>query len=316
MRFFALITLISAFLLFFTGPITGKGKNKQIILPPMAAARHKEFKKSFARAQNANIAWAMMFGEKFVISPKIKQSFKELELGFLFSPSGLHLSAFLVAPLFFMKPIKSKKKVKWLKLALLFAAFFLPYLTIKRLIIFRVLLMSRQFLKIKLSIEILFIITFAIAFGIGHFQKAPLSFSLSFLFMGTFLSLGHKPKVILILGLFSSHILMAFFIGNEVSLLALILNMPIIALFSFLLPLIYLYFFTFTWVDFNWIESLVRLFILIVHNVAKLTHGSFMSATFFLMIALWIILLRGNKKYLILALLLHGNVVHSPIIFR
>ena len=316
MRFFAFITLISALLLF-----TSKALDKRIPPPPKALpaiimAKKKAFKESFTHPQNANIAWAMMTGEKFGISPKVMQDFKELEINFLLSPTSIQLAALLFLIFFFIKKIKDKKISRMLRCGCLIWALCLPFLAIKRIIFLRLLIIFQSFFKRRFPIEILFLITFVISFLLGHFKEAPLGFILSFLYMGTFISLRDEPKIILLLGLFSSHLLIAFFSGNEVSFLALLINMPIIALFTFFLPFVFLYLFSFNSIHFNWIEVIIRLFIIMVHWVTKIAHASLMSSTVFLMAATWIILLRKKKRYLVLALLLHTNTVQSPALFK
>lgn len=315
MRFFAFITLISAILLFLSKPFDHRIKPLKKEIPALLKSQQKNFKASFTGPQNANIAWAMLTGEKFGISPKITQDFKDLELNFFFSPSGIHLAALLTLIVFFIKKLIPNKLLKILQWGLLTWALFLPFLAIKRIIFLRLMIMSQGLFKRKFPIEILFLCTFAIAFLLGHFRESPLGYILSFLYIGTFISLKDKSRIILILGLFSSHLLVSFFSGNEVSFLSLIFDLPIITLFSFLLPFVFLYLFTFKIICFNWLEGAIRLFVLTVHWGAKLTHGTFMSSTLFLMIAIWIILLRKKKRYLLIALLLHGNVATPPCFF-
>jgi hypothetical protein len=315
MRFFAFITLTSAFLLFFSKPSDQSIKPIKKTIPAFVKAQQRAFKDSFTHPQNANIAWAILTGEKFGISPKTKQDFTDLELNFLFSPSGIHLAALLALLFFLIKKYKRNKLIKLAHWGLLLWALFLPFLAIKRIIFLRLLILSQSIFKRKFPIEILFLITFGISFMLGHFKESPLGYILSFLYMGTFISLSDKPKIILILGLFSTHLLIAFFNGNEVSLFSIILSLPIISLFAFFLPFVFLYFFTFKLISYNWIEGAVRLFILIVHWGAKMIHGTFMGSTLFLFLAIWIILLKKKKRYLVLVLILHGNVANSPAFF-
>ena len=81
-----------------------------------------------------------------------------------------------------------------------------------------------------------------------------------------------------------------------------------------MLPFIYLNLGSFHFLRINWIEVVIRYFILMIHWSAKLTIGSFMSASFFLLIAIWIILFKQKKRYLLIALLLHGNALQAPMI--
>lgn len=315
MKLFAFITTFSIFLLFWSRPFGQQGRVPKKSVPEFIKAQHRDFKNSFKHPQNANVLWAFLTGEKKGLSPKAQQNFNNLELNFLFSPSGIHLAALSSLIFYLIKKIKHKRVIRIFQWLFLMSAFFLPYLAIKRIVCLRVLILSQLFFKKRIPIEILFGITFLISFFLGHFQDSPLGFILSFLYMGTFIALRDHSKITVLLGLFSSHLVICFFSGNEISLLALILNLPLITLFSFLLPFFYLYFLTFQWIHYNWIEFVVRAFILIVHWAAKPTQGTFVSATLFLILAVWIILLKKQKRYLLILLLLHTNVANSPAFF-
>lgn len=315
MRFFTFITLTGALLLFISNPFAQKLRVPRKNLPAFILDQQNSFKESFTHPRNANLAWAMMTGEKIGLSPKDILDFTALELNFLFSPSGLHLTAFMTLIFFIFNQFKWKKFTKILQWLFLAGGLFFPILAIKRLIILRLLILGQRFFKIKCPIEVLFLITFVIAYLLGHYTDSPLGFILSYLFIGTFISLAKQPRIVLVLGLFSTHLLIAFFSGNQISFFSILFSIPLIALFSFVLPFFYLYFLTFKWMTFNWIEWAVRAFVLIVHWMAKIVQGSHMSSTFFLIMALWIVLLRKEKKYLLIVLLLHGNAVLAPTLF-
>jgi len=320
MKFFTFVSLFSVFLLSWSKPFAQDKPPAKKALPAFIKAQHRDFKDGFQSPQNANVLWAFLTGEKAGITPRAQKSFNDLELGFLFSPSGIHLSALLA--LFFLgrklKIPKSrhKKKFQYLQWILLLSAYFLPYLAVKRIICLRFLMLLQRLFKKRIPIEALLVVTFLISFLFGHFAESPLGFILSFLYMGTFIGLRDQARPTILLGLFSTHLIICFFSGNEVSLISLVLNLPLIALFSFLLPFFYLYFLSFQWIHFNWIELVVRAFILMVHWMAKLTQGTFVSASLFLILAVWIILLKKQKRYLLILLLLHGNAANSPAIFQ
>lgn len=315
MKFFAFITLFSAFMLFYSKPFSQDKRPVKRDLPSFIRSQQRSFKESFHSPQNANVLWAFLTGQKSGISPMAQKSFNDLELNFLFSPSGLHLASLMALFIFFVKKFKHKKLTKIFQLVFLLAALFLPYLAIKRIVCFRILLIAQSYLKKRIPVEVLFLLTFFISFLLGHYQESPLGFILSFLYMGTFIALSEKSKFILVLGLFSSHLLLNFFSGSEISFLALIFNIPLIALFTFLLPFFYLYLFTFKLIHFNWIELIVRFFIVTTNMMAKLLLGSFMSSTLFLMLAIWVILLKKKKRYLVVLFFLHANLANSPALF-
>lgn len=315
MKFFAFITLFSLFMLSWTRPFGVRLPPAKKDIPELIKKRHRALKASFKYAQNANITWAVITGEKKGITPRVQKSFNSLELGFLFSPSGIHLAALMGMIFYFINKINSKKIPKLIKWIFLLSVYFLPYLTIKRLVIFRILFYLQRLFKKRISIENIFLITFSISFLLGHFKESPLSFIPSFLYMGTFIALRDFSKFTIVLGLFSSHLIIALFSGSEVSLISLVLNIPLITLFSLLMPLVYLYFASFQWIDFNWLEWIIRSFIVLVGWTAKLVQGTFLSSTVFLILAVWVVLLKKQKRYLILFLFLHGNVANSPALF-
>lgn len=315
MKLFALITLLSAFLLTLSSSFHKTAPKIRRTLPMGVQNLYPAFKKSFQNPQNANLLWSFLTGQKKQISPKLQKSFNDLELGFLFSPSGIHFGAFLTLLFLFKKKSKCKKLSLATQGIISLLALFLPYMAIKRIAILKLLIFSQRFLKKRMPIEFLFLLTFCFSFLLGHYRESPLGFILSFLYMGTFISLRDHSKRTNLIGLFSSHLLIAFFSGHEMSPIALILNIPIIALFSLILPFFYLYFLSFQWINFNWIEIGVRIFILMIQEMAKFTQGTFVSSTFFLMLAVWVILLKKQKRYLLLFLSLHGNIIHAPTIF-
>jgi hypothetical protein len=92
--------------------------------------------------------------------------------------------------------------------------------SLKRLLLLRILLQVKFLSKIKITIEHVFLITFAASFLIGDFKNSPLSFVYSFIFLGTFFSLRDYSKLTLIMGLFSTQLIIGLFMGEKVSLLA------------------------------------------------------------------------------------------------
>lgn len=316
MRFLILITTISAFLLLWNRShglsLTAK-KAKEA--PSFMKGLHMDFKETFKRPEDANVLWGLMTGEKKGITSKTTDDFKSLQLGFLFSPSGIHLSSLILALFFLIKKILSKRHFKFLYFSALTFAFFLPYLAIKRIVCFRLLLMLRSKFKLKASIEVIFLLTFVVSFLLGHFKESPLGFIYSFLFMGTFISLRDYSRIKVLIGLLAAHLLIDLFNGETVSPLSLIINIPFLGFFSFLMPLSYLYLGSFKWISFNWIEPLTRFFIVGVHFCAKLLQGSSWDPSLTLILFLWLILFGGKKRFLTIVLILHTTMANSPAIF-
>ena len=118
------------------------------------------------------------------------------------------------------------------------------------------------------------------------------------------------------MALFASHLLICLFVGSETSPLALILNLPLLGLFSVLMPAGYFYFLSFKWGAFNWIEPFLHFFIVSVRWGAKLSQASSLNASLPLILVVWMILLKKKKRYLVLMFLCHATLTQAPSVFR
>lgn len=314
MKFFTFISLFSVLLLVWCKPFDSDRHVAPKILPEYIANQYHDFKKNFNHPQNAYVLWAILTGEKKDISYQIKDNFKYLQLEFLLSPSGIHLLALFSFLFYWIKKLNCKKFTKWCQIIFLIFSFFLPYISIKRIVCLRFLTMLKGKFKLKIPIESLFLFTFCISFSLGHFKESSLGFIMSFLYMGTFISLRDQSKKIILLGLFSSHLIICLFSGDTISIFSLILNLPLLTFFSLIFPLAFLYFVTFHWIHLNWIEPIIQVFILVIKWMAKAIHGTAINSSLFLILGVWIILLKKPKKYLLLFLILHENVVFAPTI--
>lgn len=316
MRSFTIITLLSAFLLIWNNPYNTTSQPHHQTLPEIIKNKEQGFNNTFQNPQNAKILWALLTGEKTGISKKTKRIFNDLELGFLFSPSGMHMAAFLSLILILPRKLKDKKILYILQWVFLIMALFLPYLAMVRISILRILILLQRFLKKRMNIEILFYLTFLISLTIGHLKESPLGFIFSFLFLGTFIALRDYSKLTIIIALFSNQLLISLFSGKEVSLIALIFNLPFIGVFSLLLPFFYFYLLTFSWIHWNWVELFIKFFIITLKWVAQFTHGTFFNSSIFMILAVWIVLLKKRKRYLIIVLFLHGNNANAPSLIK
>ncbi|MGZ3809907.1 MAG: hypothetical protein ACXVCE_17615, partial [Bacteriovorax sp.] len=185
----------------------------------------------------------------------------------------------------------------------------------KRIALLRLLILLKNKMKLKLSLEFLFMLVFGLSFLAGHFKESPIGFIYSFLFMGTFIALRDFPRPKILIGILAAHLLIGLFSGEAVSPFSLLINVPFIGLFSLLLPLTYLYLASFKWIPFNWVEPLVRQYILAVHKCASFIQGSQWAPSIPLVLFLWLILLGGKKRYMLIALILHATVANSPVCF-
>lgn len=317
MKFFLTIFLLCTLMLALSSPYSNssprlKTKGPEII---RGFPLKSDVLDSFDQARNGHAFWAFLTGDKQQVSPKLKRDFNQLELGFLFSPSGLHLSAFLFLLICIFKKFLSSKTTSRLKLLCYGVFYFFPSFAIKRIVILRLLIFLKLRLKKSWALEKLFIATFAISFMLGHYFQSPLGFIKSFLFMGTFISLRVYSRWIMLLGLFIAHLLLALFSGHEVSPLALLLNIPLLSFFGAMMSLSAIYLVTFKWIQFNWMENLVAFFLWMIKKSVKLVVGTQLNTSIFLLLGLWIILLKKDKRWLVLCFFLHANLAHSPALF-
>jgi hypothetical protein len=312
MKFFLLITLASALFLSLSTPFGPNPAHSKRELPRFWPIKKGPYEATFASPENAHVSWAFMSGEKKGVTPRTLNDLKALELGFLFSPSGLHFTTLFFLILFLRKKIPKKLRAIFQIVFLLFL-YQVPFLAIKRIVLLRLLILMNRKLKHKLSLEILFFITFGIAFILGHFNESPMGFILSFLYIGTFIALRDQSRIVVFLGLLASHVLWSFFNCTLISPLALLLNLPLLSYFSLLMPMQFFYCLSFKWMTINWLEPLIRFFVLCVHCLGKFAHANAMTASLPLLIGVWMIMLK-KPKGIFLCLLLHSGLSQTPTI--
>lgn len=321
MKFFLLVSLLTALLLGITIQL---GLQKMPMAtrttPPFLAKYKSQIKEHFKRQENANILFSFITGNKNGISPYTKKAFKKVNLSFLLSPSGIHFSALFVFVAFFLKKIK----IKWVryltKIFFVASVFFFPnFESLKRLGVLRLLFQLKFLSKMKISLEVMFFLTFIISFILGQYKASPLGFIFSFAFLGTFFSLRNNSKLILILGLFSTQLILALFIGDKVSLLSIPCGLFGSFLFSFLFPVFVLFLLTFWFIPINWVEPILRLYVTSIQLTAKFLNGSFTSSSIFLILAIWVLMFHkaSTRKYVAFCLLLflHTNTAMNPVIY-
>lgn len=321
MKFFLFVSLITALLL---GTTVQLGLQKTPVAPkatPPFLARYKStIKDHFKKPENANILFSFITGNKNGISPYTKKAFKRLNLSFLLSPTGVHFSALFVFVAFFLKKIKIKWIRYFTKASIVSSVFLFPnFEALKRLGILRLLFQIKFLSKMKISLETIFFSTFILSFVFGQYKTSPLGFIFSFAFLGTFFSLRHNSKIILILGLFSTQLILALFIGDKVSLLSIPCGLFGSFLFTFLFPIFVLFLLTFWIIPINWVEPILKLYINSIQVTSKLLNGSFTSSSIFLILAIWLLMFQkaSTKKYITFSLLLflHTNTAMNPVIY-
>jgi hypothetical protein len=321
MKFFLFISLSTAILLGISVQLgMQKATNPSWPGPQFIHTYQTKIKEQFIKPENANILFGFVTGNKNGISPYTKNAFKKVNLSFLFSPSGIHIAGILIILNFLLKGIKIKWVKHFSKIIAFSIVFFLPgYNSIKRLMILRIIFQFKFLSKLKISPEKIFILTFICSFLLGHFISSPLSFIYSFAFLGTFFSLRNNSLVILILGLFSTQLILALFMGDKVSLISIPLGLLGSLIFSFMFPILLIFLLTYWCIHINWVEPIIRTYVLGVQMSAKYLNGSFTSSSIFLILAIWVLMYPRSfkRKYLLFCVLLflHTNTAMTPSIF-
>ncbi|AUN99801.1 hypothetical protein C0V70_17155 [Bacteriovorax stolpii] len=321
MKFFVLFSLILALSL---GVTMERGVAQKSppprTTPPFLQKYQRSMKADFKKPENANLLFSFITGNKNGISPYTRKAFKKTNLSHLLAPSGIHYASVLFLLFFLVKKMKAKRWQRIIKVMTYSSAFFLPgFTSIHRLSILRLLLQFKFLAKRKWSIEVIFFLTFAVSFLCGHYSDSPLGFLMSFAFLGTFFAFQNHSKIMLILGLFSTQLILGLFMGEKVSLLSIPVGLVGSALFALLFPTLLLFLASYWLIPFNWGEPLIRSYVVSVQVMAKMLQGSFTSSSVFLILAVWalLILKTSKRKYAIVFLLifLHTNTAMTPVIF-
>jgi hypothetical protein len=192
--------------------------------------RFDEIKKTLTpKDQELFELWeSMLTGRTAPLSRWIKERYKLLALNHLFTPSGFHLSAVLL-PIF--KLIKNTRIQLMFMMTIGLGLFWVPGMgALKRMVLIK----SHQ--KI-FGLKTGFFMALLLDIFFGSFQDSTLSFTYSFLFLGIIYS--GSSRVALIFLIFAGQMTIAFFQGNQVSPLLIILS-PILNLcFGFLMPALF-----------------------------------------------------------------------------
>jgi hypothetical protein len=290
MKFFLLITIFSIFMLSFLETHPEKAKSFRPDLPLIVEELRPSFDRSFKEGMHARLLWSLLTGEKRIVSPSFSRSMNNLQLGFLLSFTSIQLSILLWGIL------KATKKF-YVRACLIALTFLLPYLSLKRLAILRMLNLLKWKFKFYIRDEWIFLATFFISYLLGHFTLAPLSFILSFLFIGGFIATKTYSRKEFIFCLLSTQMIIAMYFHKSYFLLSILTTLLLIPLTTLLMALGYFYLFTYKWIEFNWIENLVNGYLLIIKMASKLISFSEITPSFAWLFLIWMILLRVRARY-------------------
>jgi hypothetical protein len=170
---------------------------------------------------------SMLTGRTAPLGKELKEQYRSLGLAHIFTPSGFHLSALLVP---MMKLIHHSKLRLLILLVVCLGIFQLQgQAALKRMGLIKIaqhLFTKRAGFIVALLLDVMF----------GSFQKNPLSFTYSFLFLGIIYSAGRRTFIYF----FLAQGLLAYFQAGPISPFLIILS-PILNLsFALVLPILFL----------------------------------------------------------------------------
>lgn len=312
-----LVLIVSSFLFFFNTNTRMTYSPKKI--SPLIRL-HLELMKKLQEKENFSLTRAFVIGDKRSLTKKQKENFKILNINHLFTPSGIHFSSFFILFLPLIKRLRKRgnKKTSFIiELALCLLPFGLnQFYSLKRISLLRITgLFSRPF-KIKIDYFYLFIGSFVFDFFFGTFKHNPLSFSFSFLFLGTLLSCTKTSS--LLVSFFVANIFVSFFFYQDVNILGFAFGFFITTVFSFLFPFIFLLYWPSSFIGIDLSSPFIYIIKLLVEtssNISKL----FPSVEIGLIGLIFVFIFSCNRRmvFLSLALLFSScriyNVPHNRI---
>lgn len=221
------------------------------------------YESKYKDSANEKLLSSYVKGVRRGVPRDFQRKHERLGLLHLQTPSGLHLSVvwYLILPLFlvvrFLFPVRRVFLEIFLALgAVLYLHIFTYSLAMQRMSILRLLLVSCRLNDWHLYrqngiIWPLFFLTFILSIVLGNFSKSPLSFALSFLFLGMILaSKGSKWQ--LALGLISAQAFVQGLFIQPFSFIGSSLGLVLTPLFTFLFPFMLLdHFFLARFFSFN-----------------------------------------------------------------
>ncbi len=264
-------------------------------------AKFSEAKKALSASdQDLLELWeSMLTGRTAPVARWMKDRYRQLGLNHLFTPSGFHLTAIL-SPL--MKLFRLPYAQIFILSTIGVLLFFLPGQgALKRMVFIK---MNQKFLGIQIG----FVVALILDCLLGTFQESALSFSYSFLFLGIIYS-GLEGGA-LILWFFLAQVLLAYFQGNDISPLLILLSPLLNLAFGLAMPFLFILSIPlWNWQLHSGLSLLRGLQCLVDMAVSMLVYipSWEIHIGFLLMILLFII---NRKKYAFIVLLFLCNSVN------
>lgn len=309
---FPFILVISSILLFIN--LQNKRPDFRVTRTPYLISNHLHKMKRIQSREDFALSRAFILGDKRSLTKNLKKIFTKLHTNHLFTPSGIHFSSFFIIFLPLIRRLRKKgfkKSSLIIELSLCLLPFGLAqFYSLKRISILRITNLFFKKLKIKLDIFYIFMISFIFDFIIGTYQYNPMSFTFSFLFLGSLLS---TPKLSSIaFSFFTANLLLTLFLNTSVSFVGFFLGFLLTSIFSFLFPFLFIFY---------WVSSLIQVdmafpFLYVIRTTSEiffdLSSLSFDSEIDFFGL-IFLLFYSGSRKlrYLLFALILSSSRIYN-----
>lgn len=257
-----MIYLISTCFLFYEGAFRQRSHHDYTKQQPYLLTKlHLYLRLSYDDLELADLHLSYVSGVKSSLDKATKTIHEKLHLLHLFTPSGLHLAGFylLLSPL--LKFLGRKRSFP-LKVLLCLLPLGLPGLySIKRISLVKLgHLVRHKFSLENFSSLKIFYLTFLLDFIFGSYSHSPLSWILSFLFLGTLLSLGGSAPFCIPFALLTAQAIASTFIEQDFNLLGGLLGILLSTLFTLVFPLLLLNSLSLFMVSWNYSEFVLKIF--------------------------------------------------------
>lgn len=301
----SLIYLVAFILLFIeyqsrSGTLAYFPNTSQKEVPELIQKEEKHLQSEFQNKNLAKLIVCYMSGYYCInLAKNIKEDHQTLGIKHLFSPSGFHLSAFLLlfSPIFFFCNKKLKRPIL---IVICATCFFLPGLyPLKRMAFYKILSFGFERLFNYQNNFLLFLLTFSLDFIFGTYSQSPLSFIYSFLFFGVIVTHEGQSILKLSLKLFGAQVMALFFQHNCIGPLYLIFNVLLSQLFTpfFVMAIPLLLFSTMSHFCTQLLESIIAFYYKLIHFAASITHPlNILESSFLVCLFVFVCTLHFKSK--------------------
>lgn len=293
--------------------------------PPMTmiSSRVNVVRFDYQERENAALLSAYAAGMRNGLTKRLREAHQDLHLVHLFTPSGLHFSAFF---LWLLPLVLAYRKKRSRPLLFLLLSFCLGPLTLeglyslKRVGLLKAAFLLKYHFKWTIGSFPLFLLILGLDFIFGTYQHSPRSFQVSFLFLGLLFSLSGQPKIFIFLALFLGQVFISAQWGTPLSITGFTLGFFITSLFSLLFPLMLVSFWMgpfLPFVPFEFIVDFQRRLVLFAHQFIGADSFIYPSYTTLMILTLMVVVKKLSWKcyHLVLLLLIFESTpaLNSPL---